>query len=196
MKHRQTIKAALFAAMTLAAAMPAAAQEFSEGSRANNWNLTGEEKARFSGKVVDLLCELAGDCADQCGAGSRQLAIVRTKDNALVPVLKNGQPLFNGAVADLLPYCGEMVEVDGLLIGDETAKGAKFYQVQLIRRDGEAEFQKTELWTKTWDKQHPELAGQEGEWFRKDPVIAKHIEAEGHFGLGKDVDEKYAKENF
>jgi hypothetical protein len=194
MRSDQTIKA-LLAAIAFAAATPATAQEFSEGSQANSWNLTGEEKARFTGKVVDILCELSGDCADQCGAGTRQLGIVRTTDNALVPVLKNGQPLFNGAVPDLLPYCGQMVDVDGLLIGDETAKGAKFYQVQLIRRDGDAEFLKTDLWTKKWDEDHPDLAGK-GEWFRKDPVIAKHIEAEGHFGLGKEVDEKYAKENF
>ncbi len=172
-----------------------AAQDFSQGSQANSWGLLGEENARFSGKVVDILCELTGDCAEKCGAGTRQLGIVRTADNALVPVLKNGQPLFNGAIPDLLPYCGETVEVDGLLIGDETAKGAKFYQIQLIRRNGEEEWQKTELWTKAWDAQHPELAGK-GEWFRNDPAIAKQIQANGYFGLGKEIDEKYIKENF
>jgi hypothetical protein len=178
------------------AAMPATAQDFSKGSQAANWNLLGEEKARFSGKVVDILCELTGDCAENCGGGTRQLGILRTKDDALVPALKNSQPLFNGAIPDLLPYCGQMVEVDGLLIGDESAKGAKFYQIQLIRREGEADFQKTDLWTKAWNKEHPDLAGKKGDWYRKDPVIAKHIEAQGYLGLGKAADEKFIKENY
>lgn len=190
------IKIATFAAFVFAAQMPAMAQDFSKDSKAADWNLLGEEKARFNGKVVDILCELAGDCADQCGGGTRQLGILRSADNALVPVLKNGQPLFNGAVEDLLPYCGQMVEVDGLLIGDETAKGAKFYQVQLIRREGESDFQKAELWTKKWNEAHPKEAAEKGEWFRKDPDVAKHIAKEGHFGLGKEADEEYAKENF
>lgn len=195
MKSKSVMKTAI-AAMALVTALPAAAQDFSKDSQANSWNLAGEEKARFSGKVVDILCELAGDCADQCGDGTRQLGILRSQDNALVPVLKNGQPLFNGAIADLLPYCGAAVEVDGLLIGDETAKGAKFYQVQLIRREGETDWQKTNLWTKQWDKDHPEQAAQQGEWYRKDPDIAKQIEADGYLGLGKEADETYAKENF
>ena len=46
-----------------------------------------------------------------------QLGIVREGDGALVLVSKNGQPAFNGAVTDLLPYCGKEVEVDGLLTG-------------------------------------------------------------------------------
>ncbi len=189
------IEAALIA-LAIATTLPAAAEDFSEGSQAASWSLNGEEKAKFSGKVVDMLCELSGDCADNCGAGTRQLGIVRSKDNALVPVLKNGQPAFNGAITDLVPYCGQTVEVDGLLIGDETAKGAKFYQVQLIRREGAAEWQKAELWTKKWDEDHPDLAGKKGEWYRKDPVVAKHIEAEGYLGLGKATDEKFIKENF
>ncbi len=193
---KQTLRLkAILTACALAVATPGLAQEFAEGSQAGSWGLLGEEKARFTGKVVDILCELGGDCADNCGGGARQLAIVRQKDNALVPVLKNGQPLFNGAIPDLLPYCGQIVEVDGLLVGDELAKGAKFYQIQLIRREGDSDWQKTELWTKKWAEDHPDLAG-EGEWFRKDPAIAKQIKADGYLGLGKEADEKYIKENF
>ncbi len=191
------IKAILAAsAIIVAIALPATAEDFSKDSQAQSWNLGGEEKARFSGKVVDILCELAGDCTDQCGGGTRQLGIIRSADNALVPVLKNGQPLFNGAIADLLPYCGEMVEVDGLLIKDETIPGPGLYQIQLIRRDGEAEFQKANLWTKKWDEDHPEQAGQKGPWFRRDPAIIRQIEKNGYFGIGKEADKKYIEENF
>jgi hypothetical protein len=196
MSARPTVKLLLAVMACTAACASASAEDFSAGSQAASWNLVGEEKARFSGKVVDILCELTGDCAEKCGAGTRQLGILRSKDKALVPVLKNGQPLFNGAIPDLLPYCGANVEVDGLLIGDETAKGAKFYQIQLIRREGEEGWQKTELWSKQWEKDHPGLADKTGEWMRHDPVVIKHIEAGGYFGLGKDVDEKWIKENF
>jgi len=190
------LRSIAFAAIALSAAAPIAAQDFSEGSQAQSWGLLGEEQARFSGKVVDVLCELSGDCADNCGGGTRQLGIVRSADNVLVLALKNGQPLFNGAVQDLMPYCGEAVEVDGLLIGDETARGAKFYQVQLIRREGEADWNKTVLWTKAWNENHPDLAKQDGQWFRKDPLVNKHIEAEGYLGLGQQADETFIKDNY
>ena len=46
------------------------------------------------------------------------------------------------------------------------------------------------------DAAHPDLAGKTGEWMRHDPAVVKHIEADGYFGLGKEVDEKWIKENF
>lgn len=67
------VKLAL-AAMLVAA--PALAEDYSAGSEAKSWNLLGEEKARFTAKVVDLLCELGGDCADNCGEGRRQLGLL------------------------------------------------------------------------------------------------------------------------
>ena len=39
---------------------------------AQSWSVTGEEKARFDAKVVDVLGELTGDCPAECGAGRRQ----------------------------------------------------------------------------------------------------------------------------
>ena len=192
---RKITMAALIAALA-ATAVPAVAQDFSKDSKANSWNLVGEQKAFFSGKVVDILCELSGDCPEDCGAGARQLGIVRSADNALIPVLKNGQPLFNGAIPDLLPYCNQTVDVDGLILSDETIKSGPLFQIQLIRREGETEWAKTDLWTKTWNEDHPELAAKKGPWFRKDPDVQKQIAAEGYFGLGKAVDEQYIKDNF
>jgi hypothetical protein len=54
-------------------ASPLAAQDFSDGSQAKTWNLYAEQPARFEAKVVDLLCDLTGDCPDNCGEGTRQL---------------------------------------------------------------------------------------------------------------------------
>lgn len=169
--------------------------QFSEGSQAKEFGLVEEEKALFSGRVVDVMCEVTGNCAEQCGNGDRVLGIVREADQKLVMVLKNGQFSFNGPVEDLLPFCNQNVDVDGLLIGYEEDYGAKFYMVQLIRKSGDPEWSKANRWTKVWREKNPEAAKVKGPWFRKDPRILKQIEATGYFGLGHEVDEKYRAEN-
>ena len=67
----------------------AAAQDFSEGSEARSWNLWAEQPARFEATVVDILCELTGDCPNNCGDGNRQLGLVRAVDDVLVFPNKN-----------------------------------------------------------------------------------------------------------
>lgn len=183
---------ALVAAVILSTT--AHAGTFSEGSNAKEWGLFGEETATFSGKVVDILCELSGDCADNCGDGTRQLGIVRAADNVLVPVLKNRQSSFNGAVTDLLPYCNKMVDVDGLLVGDEEQTAAKLYMVQFIREAGAAEWSKTSLWTKKWNADNPDKKAIKGPWFRKDDRVLRQIEKDGYLGLGKEADEQFIAE--
>ena len=174
----------------------AVAGEFSEGSQAKEWGLLGEETATFSGKVVDIICELGGDCADSCGDGDRQLGIVRASDGVMLPVLKNRQSSFNGAVADLMPYCNQDVDVDGLLVGEaEIADfGRKVFMIQFIRAAGSEEWVSANNWTKDWSARHPEHDGK-GPWFRRDPRVAAQIEATGHFGLGAEVDQQYIEEN-
>jgi len=129
------------------AALPFHAIAEDATSNAKPWNLSGEQKARFSAKVVDILCEVSGKCADQCGAGSYQLGLLTT-DGKIIPVNKNGQSSFNGAIVDLLPYCGKTVEVDGLLVGEDVP--AQLYQVQLIKTEG-ADWAKADLHTKEWE---------------------------------------------
>ena len=102
---------ALTAALTLAAA-PLAAQDFSAGSEAQSWNLYAEVPALFDATVVDIMCDLTGDCPADCGGGERQLGLKRSADGAMVLAMKNNQPAFTGAVVDLLPYCGQDVTVD------------------------------------------------------------------------------------
>ena len=92
-------------------AAPLAAQDFSEGSEARTWNLYAEVPALFDAKVVDVMCELTGNCPANCGDGERQLGLLRSADNVLVMATKNNQPAFTGAVVDLLPYCGQQVTV-------------------------------------------------------------------------------------
>jgi hypothetical protein len=187
------------AAALLLAATPAFAGEFSAGSKAKSWNLFGEEMGVFEGKVVDALCVLAGDCPADCGAGKRQMGILRASDGHFVLANKNGQPVFTGATVDLAPYCGKTVRVDGLLVGDPDitpglGKG-KLFQVQTIQVVGEGTVHKTNLWTKDWAKRNPDVGGK-GPWFRRDPKVNAEIEAHGRLGLGAEADRKYIEENF
>ncbi|MBU1212413.1 MAG: hypothetical protein KJ587_14230 [Alphaproteobacteria bacterium] len=170
------------------------AEDFSKDSKAGTFGLSGEQKAMFSGKVVDILCELSGDCPANCGDGKRNLGIVRASDNKLVMVSKNAQFEFNGAADDLLAYCNKSVDVDGLLIGEDPGVKAKVYMVQLIRLSGETEWKKAELWTEAWKSRNPNATG-EGPWYRRDPRVVKQIEKEGYLGLGPKVDKKWIAEN-
>lgn len=179
----------LITALALVAA-PASAQDFAfeAGSQATTWNLFAEEPALFEAKVVDLLCEITGDCAENCGDGRRQLALLRSVDGVLVYPNKNSQPAFTGAAAELLPYCNQTVEVDGLLLYDEDLGAQNIFLVQLIRPEGSDEWIKANQWTNIWAERHPEAAGS-GPWFRRDPRVLAEIARDGYFGLGLEQDE-------
>lgn len=184
------------AAALIALALPAGAADFSAGSEAKGWGLLGEEKARFEAKVVDLLCEVSGDCPTDCGAGRRQLGLLRAADGVLVLAMKNTQPVFSGAAADLAPWCGQDVEVDGLLVGDEAETPAKFYLVQRIRPAAGGEWSKADRWLSEWKAANPDAAAQKGPWFRNDPRIQAKISEDGWLGLGAAADEAFIREYF
>lgn len=167
-------------------ASPLAAQDFSEGSKARSWNLYAETPALFDAKVVDVMCELSGDCPDNCGDGARQLALLRTADDQIVMALKNNQPAFTGAVTDLLPYCGQQITVDGLMIEDPDVPVRNAYLVQRIR-PADGEWVKASQWTKVWAKENPDAKGK-GAWYRRHPGIKERIAAEGYLGLGLEAD--------
>lgn len=187
------IRYTLMALALLAA--PVMAEDFASNSEAKEWGLLGEEKARFDAKVVDLLCELTGDCPADCGAGKRQLGLLRSVDNALVLPLKNRQAAFTGAATDIYPFCGKDVEVDGVLVGDEDQTQVKYYMVQLIREQGAPEWTKTSAWTKEWAKANPDAKGK-GPWFRRDPRVSAKIDESGYLGLGAEVDAAFIKYYF
>ncbi|WP_375228834.1 hypothetical protein [Roseobacter sp. S98] len=175
-------------------ASPLTAQDFSEGSEARSWNLYAEVPARFEAKVVDILCELSGDCPANCGDGARQLGLLRTADDVLVFPNKNSQPAFTGAAEELLPFCAQVIEVDGLMITDPDLNVDNVYLVQRIKA-GDADWIKANTWTKKWAKKHPEAKGK-GPWFRRDPRVKEIIANEGYLGLGAEADAAYAEDNF
>ena len=184
----------LTAAMALLAT-PLAAQDFSEGSEARSWNLYAEVPAKFEAKVVDLVCEFTGDCPADCGAGKRQLGLLRTADNVLVLAMKNSQPAFTGAAVELQPFCNQVITVDGLMLDDPDLGARNVYLVQTIVPPGETDKIKANQWTKVWAKEHPEAKGK-GPWFRRDPAIKDIIASEGYLGLGLETDEAFIAENF
>jgi hypothetical protein len=188
-----TLGTSLLSALALSS-VTAFAADFSKGSKAKDFGLNEAVQSTFSAKVVDLLCEVSGNCADNCGDGNRQLGLLRDADNKLIAVLKNGQFSFNGAAEDLLPYCNKKVDVDGIMVGDAEEHNTQFYMVQFIREEGASEWSKTNRWTKAWAARNKDAKGK-GPWFRRDPRVLKQIEASGYFGVGKEADIKYAKEN-
>ncbi|QFS84041.1 hypothetical protein FIU97_14900 [Roseivivax sp. THAF40] len=181
-------------ALALAActALPAAAQDFSEGSEANEWGLWGEQKARFEARVVDPICVLSSQCDDACAPG-RQSALLRSADDALIMPLKNNQPIFTGAAADLAPFCGQQVEVDGLMIENPENGATHVYQVQRIRALPDGEWAVANRFTDDWADAHPDAAG-DGPWFRRDPRINAEIATEGYLGLGVAQEEAFLKD--
>ncbi|MEM7214568.1 MAG: hypothetical protein AAF423_03420 [Pseudomonadota bacterium] len=187
--------ASLGASLAFSVTLAQAEGEFSAGSNAKGFGFQEEEKATFSGKVVDILCEVAGNCVESCGNGTRLMGIVRAADNKLILPLKNAQLAFNGPVDDLVPYCNKDVDVDGVLVGDAEVYNAKFYMLQFIREAGAPEWNKAKLWTAAWKSRNPDVASGKGPWFKRDPRVVKQVEANGYFGLGHDADEKYRVEN-
>ena len=163
---RTTHRMLLPLALTLSAATPALS--------ADAWGIEGEKEVLIEGKVVDLLCELAGDCAADCGAGTRQLGIL-DKDGRLYPAAK-GNVFFAGATVDLLPHCGKPVTVDGLLI--ESPRMPILF-VQSLKGEGDAELKPATAFQTDWTARN----GDAPEWFRADPTIKAVIEADGVFGI-------------
>ncbi|MEP1585917.1 MAG: hypothetical protein ABJR46_15545 [Tateyamaria sp.] len=183
----------LIASLALIAS-PLAAQDFSEGSNAKSWNLYAEVPAKFDAEVVDVLCTLTGDCPDDCGAGKRQMGLVRSADGVLVLAMKNSQAAFTGAAVELAPFCGQTVTVDGLMLDDPELGANNVYLLQTIQVAGSDPI-KANKWTKNWAAEHPEAKGK-GPWFRRDPRVNDIIAQDGYLGLGLDVDQTFIGENF
>ena len=184
----------LIALLCAPAFAPALAQDFSANSEAKPWDLYAERPARFEARVVDLLCELTGDCPADCGAGFRQIGLVRSADNVMVLAIKNSQSVFSGAAVDLALYCNQTVEVDGLMIEDPELGAHNVYMVQKVRV-GTGEWAKTNRFTRVWAKENPKAKGK-GAWFRRDPRIKALIAEKGYLGLGLDIDEAFIKDWF
>ncbi len=182
-------------AIALASTASAQDYRFEEGSNARSWNLFAESNATFSGTVVDLTCEVTGDCVDNCGDGARQLGILRASDGVLVNVQKNAQQVFTGGARDLLPFCGQEVDVDGLLLTDEDLGAVNMYLVQFVRPTGSEDWTEANQWQVGWQADNPDWAG-DGRWYRRDQDIRAQLDSTGYFGLGLERDAEIKAEVF
>lgn len=180
-------------ALVAALASLAVAQE----SRVTGWtNLEGREAVVFEAKVVDVLCELTGECTQKCGVGRRQMGLLRVDDGRLIFAAKNQEAGFQGASYDLYPYCGQIVTVDGLMVGNPDLTDTKVFQVHFIRREGRDAWAPAKRWTRLWRRAYPEAAAKGGSWFRNDPRVLEAIGANGYLGLGAEADAKFIEENY
>ncbi|WP_120496999.1 hypothetical protein [Kiloniella sp. EL199] len=143
---------------------------------ANEWGIEHEEAKELDGKVVDLACELSGNCPANCGDGKRQLGLL-LDDGTLYPVVKGGTN-FAGGTDDLIGQCGKTVHVDGLLIKDPLMT---IYFVQRIKSEETGEWSKANQWGKNWKAANP--GKKLGRWFREDPRVAKIVEKSGKLGI-------------
>lgn len=162
-------------AITIAATFLA----FAPGARAaDNLGLADEKVESFKAKVVDIQCELTGQCAPSCGSGRRPLGLL-TVDGKL-RVAAKGSVNFAGVTPDLLPYCGREIYVDGLLIDSPKAV---LYFVQFIREKEADPWKPTEAFATEWQSKH----GDPENWQRDDPQVKAIIAEKGVLGLGAGI---------
>ena len=151
------------------------------------WPVTNAEESALSGTVVDVLCELNGNCAENCGEGRRQLAI-KTESLGTVLVSKN-LTNYSGAADELCPFCGELVEVNGLFTDH---KGIRFFQAQNIREPG-GQWKQTTNYLQAWSDRTGQSRSLAEDWQYHDPRVKAIIERDGRLGLGIDADNDYFK---
>jgi hypothetical protein len=179
MKH---IAFAVFAGAVLLGATPAFAAE--------EWGLPNEKTARFEAKVVDILCELTGDCPADCGAGKRQLGLVDDAGKLTLP-LKN-QALFSGASAELIDFCGKRVIADGLFT---TNRGYTIFALQFVREAPKGKWRRANRFLGKWAESNglPSDSPKAKSWYKHDKRIKDIIAAQGKLGLGPEADKRLLK---
>ena len=143
---------------------------------AEEWGIDGEKKARFEAKVVDVLCELTGDCPADCGGGKRQLGLLRD-DGTLVLAVKNFD-IFAGAADDLKGFCNKRIIADGLLINNPKMP---LFALQYKKLAPDGKWSRANQFGKDWSKGNG--GRKAGQWFRNDPRIKKAIAEKGVFGI-------------
>ena len=173
---------------TLAAVVAAVLLTSGAARAAESWGLPGEEIVRFEAKVVDLLCELTGDCPAQCGAGTRQLGLLKD-DGTLVLPLKN-QTFFSGAVDELIDFCAQRVVADGLMV---TNRGYTIFALQFVKAAPDGKWRRADRFLSKWAKRNglDPKDKKVKRWFENDPRVEALIARDGKLGLGLEADRKF-----
>lgn len=143
---------------------------------AQEWGIDNEEKARVDAKVVDILCEVTGDCAENCGNGKRQLGLL-LDDGRLVPVVKNFD-IFAGGADDLIEFCGKKITADGLMIKNPKMP---MFAIQFKRLAPDGKWSRANAWGKAWSKRNG--GKKSNQWFKSDPLVLKTLKDDGVYGV-------------
>ena len=181
---RNPIMGASALALTLSLLAPGA-------QAGESWGLPGEEIVRFEAKVVDILCELSGDCPAGCGGGTRQLGLLNDEGRLILP-LKNQVP-FAGAADELIDFCAKRVVADGLMV---TNKGYTFMALQFVREAPEGPWRRANRFTGKWAARTGVAADSDAakQWFYNDPRVDDLIARQGKLGLGPAADKEFLGE--
>ncbi len=155
---------------------------------AEEWGLPEEKISRFEAKVVDVLCELSGDCPESCGGGKRQLGLLDGKGKLILP-LKNSV-IFAGTTDELIGFCGKQVIADGLLT---TNRGYTVFALQFVKEAPDGKWQRANRFLPKWAKRNsvPANSPKAARWFDNDPRVKALIEKDGRLGLGLKADKEY-----
>lgn len=155
---------------------------------AEEWGLPEEEKVRFDAKVVDILCELTGDCPAGCGGGKRQLGLLTDAGKLVLPI-KNAT-IFTGTAAELIDFCGQRVTADGLM---STNRGYTVFALQFVRPAPDGKWRRANRFLPKWAEANglPADAPQVKQWFRHDPAVEAVLAEDGILGLGPAADAEY-----
>ncbi len=155
---------------------------------ADEWGLPDEEVVRFQAKVVDIACELTGNCPANCGDGKRQLGLIDAKGK-LILAIKNATP-FSGTADELIDFCGKQVIADGLFT---TNNGYTVFALQFVREAPKGKWRRANRFLPNWAKRHhlPADSKKSRRWFANDFQVKKLIQEQGGLGLGPEADRKY-----
>ena len=148
----------------------------SAAEAAEGWGIDHEKETRVEAKVVDLLCEVTGDCVDNCGGGKRQLGLL-FDDGKLVPVVKNFD-IFAGAVEDLASFCGKRITADGLMIANPKMP---MFALQFKREAPDGKWSRANWYIKKWSKANPGKPGKA--WYKHDTRVLELIAKDGVYGI-------------
>ena len=133
-----------------------------------------ENEVTLSGQIVDVACELTGNCPKNCGEGNRVLGL-KTADATLYLIAK-GPPLFANANESVLPFCSRAIDVDGLLI--KNPKMPLLF-VQRYRAAGDKDWKDADGFEVAWKAKN----GEADEWFRKDKRVIDLVAKNGPLGI-------------
>ena len=146
----------------------------------DRWGISGVEVAELSGEVVDVLCEVSGNCVDQCGAGTRQLGLKTQESTVLIAKDVNR---YTGGAEELWPFCSQQLVINGQFT--ETDK-TRFFQVQNVRSPN-GPWMKTSRFLEVWAEKNGKPLTSANRWYLEDPRVTTILEQDGLLGLGPDV---------